>query len=173
MATNRRVISRARRGWLSPDAELELWLGPPGPGREPFFANAEEARTAWERVREHFPLPTSPGRRPWAWWCFEQHGLNYPGCDRERSTLYAAGGILDTEEKAELLIEWRREFDRAQKRGFAHCLGSGGWLHGADARRAHYAWTDIPFALVKQWTAEHRRHKQTIRDLAAMAAPSP
>ena len=25
-------------------------------------------------------VPTSPGRRPWAWWCFEPHGLDYP-CD--------------------------------------------------------------------------------------------
>jgi hypothetical protein len=39
--------------------------------------------------------------------------------------------------------------------------------------RAHYAWADIPPPLVKQWTAEYRRRKQTIRDFAAMAAPAP
>jgi hypothetical protein len=148
-------------------------LGPPGPGREPIFATAEEARQAWQRVRDNFPLPhNSPGRRPWAWWCFEPHEIAWPGYDAERSTLFTHGLVSD-EEKAQLLADWKGQFDKAQARGFALTLGPGEVLYGAAARRAHYEWADIPAALVKQWTAEHRRRKQTIRDLATMAAPGP
>jgi hypothetical protein len=99
MATNRRVISRARRDWLSPDAELELWLGPPGPGREPILATAEQARAAWERVREHFPLPNAAGRRAQAWWVFEAPaGLTF-NYDTERSTLFTHGLVSDEEKE--------------------------------------------------------------------------
>lgn len=170
MATNRRVISRARRGWLSPDAELELWLGPPGPGREPIFATAEEARQAWHRVRDSFSLPNAPGRRAQAWWAFDAPaGLTF-NYDTERSTLFTHG-LVSEEEKEQLLAEWKAEFDKAQARGFALTLGPDEVLYGAAARRAHYTWADIPGDLIEQWTAEHRRRKQATRDLAAMAVP--
>jgi len=40
----------------------------------------------------------------------------------------------------------------------------------AAAKRAHYAWADIPRALVKQWRAEYRRRQKAIRKLEADAA---
>jgi hypothetical protein len=147
-------------------------LGPPGPGREPIFATAEEAHQAWQRGRDNFSLPSAPGRRAQAWWAFEAPaGLTF-NYDTERSTLFAHGLVSD-EEKEQLLAEWKAEFDKAQARGFALTLGPGAVLYGAAAGRAHYAWADIPGELIEEWTAEHRRRKQTIRDLAATAASGP
>jgi hypothetical protein len=76
-----------------------------------------------------------------AWWSYEAP-IPWPGYERERSTLYAAG-LLGEDEKAELEAEWRREFDRAQEPGFTICLGPGEHLEGAAARRVHFRWADI------------------------------
>ena len=144
---------------LSADQELDLWLG----SRAEAFASPEARRAAWLRHREHFSLPSAPGRRAMAWWAYEA-SIPYPGPDREASTLYAAG-LLGEAEKVELEADWRREFDRAQEPGFWLCLGPGDWLEGAAARRAHYRWADIPRSLVKRWTAERKRQARTIRQL--------
>jgi hypothetical protein len=169
MPTNRSYIRRPHRSRLSADQELDLWLGR-GPLSDPRpFASEEARHAAWLRHREHFigQLPSGPGRRLQAWWQYEAP-IAWPGLDRERSTLYAAG-LLGEVEKAELEAEWRREFDHGQEPGFALCLGPGDWLEGAAARRALHAWADIPRQLVKRWTAERRRQAQTIRQLETMA----
>jgi hypothetical protein len=166
MGTNRSYIRRPQRSRLSPDQELDLWLGR-GPLSDPWPFVSEEARqAAWLRHREHLigQLPSSPGRRLQAWWQYFEGAPPYPGPDREASTLYAAG-LLGEAEKVELEADWRREFDRAQEPGFWLCLGPGDWLEGAAARRAHYRWADIPRALVKRWTAERKRQARTIRQL--------
>jgi hypothetical protein len=118
------------------------------------FVSDEQCREVWLRHRgrlmEQFG---SHGRRPMAWWRYEAGDLRYPGHDREQSTLYEAG-LLAEAERAELLVHWREEFDRAHGPHFFHCAGPGRILHGAAARRQHFKWADIPRALVAAWHAE-------------------
>src|SRR5262249_48288042 len=108
MPTNRKYIKRPNRAQISPDQEMSLWLGGPA------FESPEARKAAWFKHRDRLIgiLPSSSGRRPQAWWQYEAT-IPYPGYDHERSTLYAAGALGDAE-KADLEIEWRREFNRAQ-----------------------------------------------------------
>ena len=101
------------------------------------------------------------GHRPLAWWQYDApEGLQY-SYDTERSTLYEAG-LLSSEEREQLLLEWRQEFTRALAPNFMYCAGlrpdGGGalWLYGQAAREAHLQWADVPQSLVKRWTAERR-----------------
>ena len=150
---------------LSPDQELDLWLGSCVAGA---FASDDERRAAWIRDRDRLSaLFAAPGKRPMAWWQYEAP-IPWPGLDRQASTLYAAG-LLAESEKAELEADWRAEFDRAQEEGFWLCLGPGEQLEGAAARRAHYRWADIPRILIKRWTAERTRQTQTIHSMATVA----
>src|SRR6516225_1885744 len=152
MATNRSYIRRPHRTRLTHDQELDLWLGCGPIGDPQPFASAEARQAAWARHREHLirKLPSSPGRRPMAWWQYEA-AIPWPGYDRERSTLYSAG-LLGEDEKTELEAEWRREFERGQQRGFFFCSGPNKYYSGAVARRELYRWADIPLELVKRWT---------------------
>ena len=74
-------------------------------------------------------------------------------------------GLLQEDERAELVAEWREQFEKAQAAGFWFCLGSGRSLKGAPARRAHYKWADIPPKLVRQ----RRKRGKTIHELEAAA----
>jgi hypothetical protein len=140
---------------LNYGALMELWLGPPHDGS--YFGSREELEQAWEQNRDLvMRLWGSHGRRLMAWWEFDAGDLKHPGYDRERSTLWRAG-VLTAEEKAELEREWRREFEQAQAPDFTVNDGSGEVLTGIRARRAHYAWADVPDELVERWTAERRR----------------
>jgi hypothetical protein len=146
--------TRSHRGQLDAIAEMELWLGP-SPYLPPAFASGEHARAAWIRHRDRMMEQRGGhGRRPVAWWAFEAP-FEYPGYDRERSTLYAAG-LLAEAEREELLRYWREQFDRAWSPNFFHCGGPGKILHGVAARREHYRWADIPPDLVETWSAEHQ-----------------
>ena len=146
---------------LSPDQELDLWLGPCVAGA---FASDDERRAAWIRDRDRLSaLFAAPGKRPMAWWQYEAP-IPWPGIERQASTLYEAG-LLGDEERAELERDWRQEYDDAQDPEFWICLGPGERLEGAAARRAHYRWADIPRSLVKRWTAERKRQARTIRQL--------
>jgi hypothetical protein len=152
---------------LTSDEVLELWLGP-SPQRGALFRTREELQAAWVRGRDYVMAQWARGgRRPMGWWEFEAP-IPFPGLDRQASTLYASG-ILDDAEKAELEAEWREDFDDAQDPEFVVCLGPGEVLTGRAARRVHYRDADIPHALVKRWTTEHRRQARTIRHLEAMA----
>jgi hypothetical protein len=145
--------NRTSRGVLHSAAEMDLWLGP-SPYLAPAFDSDEQRRELWFRHREQMMEQFgSRGRRPQAWWRYEAGELRWPGRDRERSTLYEAG-LLGEEERAELLAYWREQFDRAHDPGFFHCGGPGQFLEGEAARRAHFAWADIPPALVEAWSAE-------------------
>ena len=141
--------------------------GPSGNPQQ--FASAETRRAAWQLHRGRLVgvLASAPGRRPQAWWEYEA-SIAWPGYDRERSTLYAAG-LLGEEEKAALEAEWRREFERGCDPDFVLCLGPDEHLTDAAARRALYRWADIPRQLVRQWTAERKRAAQTIHELEASA----
>ena len=112
-------------------------------------SRARKGRIWSERLSAARSLPT----RRWGWWLFEAGDLRYPGRDLERSTLFEAG-LLGDEEEAELLADWRCEFDRAHGPNFFHCA-SGKILRGEAARHAHLKWADIPPALVEEWSAEH------------------
>jgi hypothetical protein len=153
---------------LSPDQELDLWIGPCVAGA---FASDDERRAAWIRDRDRLSaLFAAPGRRLMAWWQFEAP-IAWPGIERQASALYEAG-LLGEAEKAELEREWRQEFDNAQDSNFWLCMGPGEILEGTAARRAHYREADIPAALVRKWTAEHRRQARTVRQIEAMATSS-
>src|SRR5262249_14579976 len=99
----------------------------------------------------------SHGRRPMAWWEFDAGDLKHPGYDRERSTLWRAN-VLSEAERTELEAEWAVEFAKAHRPHFFHHTGVE-VLHGVRARRAHYAWADIPDELIEQWTAARRRRR--------------
>ena len=103
-----------------------------------------ERRAAWFQHRERLmAMWGTNGRRPMAWWLFEAgEDLDYPGYDREQSTLYEAGLLSETE-RAALLARWRHEFDRARDPAFFVCLGPGQFLDGDAAREAHHVWSDI------------------------------
>ena len=124
----------------------ELLYGPDNTGSQ--FATRGELRTAWlEHRTTLLVLWGQIGRRPLGWWEVEcPPGLKFDH-DRERSTLWRAG-ILSEDERIELEMEWKREFERAFE------------LAGdAKVRRRRYSWADIPAELVRIWSRERRRHK--------------
>jgi hypothetical protein len=158
MPTNRVTVRRFRRS-LSHEQEMSLWLGD-HPYR-PAFGGEQERRAAWVRHRDRLMAAWAKhGKRPVGWWDYEAP-LPRPDSEREQSTLYEAG-LLGETERAELLAEWRREFERAHGPHLFHCDGPGAVFHGAAARRRHYAWAGIPRALLAQWTRERRRRNRII-----------
>jgi len=48
-------------------------------------------------------------------------------------------------------------FARAWQPGFAAVSAPGEIYHGEAARQKHFAWADIPSALVEQWEAARQR----------------
>ena len=124
---------------------MELWLGP-NPSQGSLFNSREELQTAWETNRaEVMARWGSHGRRPQGWWQLdpEAGNLEYPGYNRERSTLWRAN-VLTADERAELESGWRREFDAARGKG-------------ARARREAFEHHDIPADLVAKWSARKKR----------------
>ena len=165
MPTNRVPVRRLRRD-LSHDQEMSLWLGD-HPYR-PAFGSEQERRAAWVRHRDRLMVAWAKhGKRPAGWWDYESP-VSRPDYEREQSTLYEAELLSETE-RAELLAEWRREFERAHEPYFFHCDGPGAVYDGAAARRRHYAWAGIPRSLLTQWTAERRHRSRTIHKLKTAA----
>jgi hypothetical protein len=141
---------KERRHQLNQEQELSLHYGDL-PGR-PAFAGDEERQASWAHHRDRLLAEYRHARRPLAWWAFES-SFHWPGREHERSTLYRAE-VLSADERARVMAEWRVEFDKAQAPGFWLCQGPGRFLNGADARREHYRWADIPAELVERWSAE-------------------
>jgi hypothetical protein len=126
---------------------MAFWLGE-GPLDNPQpFASPAARKAAWLRHRHRLigTLPSSPGRRPLAYWQYDAP-IRWPGYDGERSALYEAG-LLGEEEKAALEAEWRREFDFAQR------------LPAGDRRFQHYVDVDIPEELARRWTRAATKKK--------------
>ena len=101
------------------------------------------------------------GSRPPEWWLFERN-LQPPDHDREAELLMAMGE-LSAAELAELVPDWREEYEKTLCPGFAFCIGHAKpddtfatWIEGEEGRRAHLAWAGIPKVLVKQWERERR-----------------
>jgi hypothetical protein len=160
--TDRKPLHRAHRSRLDGDAEMELHLGPGHRGS--VFENEAQRQWAWTQHRDRLMQQYARGgKRPWAWWRYEAQ-VPHPG-DRQASTLYEMGQLGD-EERHELEHWWREQYLRAWDPHFFHCEGPGRFFHGAPARRRHFAWADIPAEFVKQWSAEYRRRRRTIRQLA-------
>jgi hypothetical protein len=88
-----------------------------------------------------------------AWWEFDAGDLRFPGLDCESSTPYAAN-LLTADETTELMQFWRTEYGRANAPGFFYCEGPGKIFRGAEARRRHYEWSDIPHSLIAAWSAQ-------------------
>lgn len=167
--------------------DQEMWLGPSERGS--VFASEQEQRAYWFQHRDRLMLLLGKnGRRPWAWWHYDVR-VRHPGPDWERSVLWdlstsgtfrsASGthrcptdlrGALTEQELAELEVDWRHEFDGAWCSGFSFTERPGEALYGAPARRRHYEWADIPFALTTAWTRERRSSAKQIRALRGRGA---
>ena len=144
---------------LSVPQEECLRYGPDERRDDPFISIAE-ARQAWFANRDRLLAGHGPGRRPFGWHEFEG-GPNLPyDYDRERSLLFERG-LLGESEKAELIAEWRREFQRAEQ------------LDDAIRRAKHLKWADIPASLLKRWRAERRRRGKTAREAEAIVDQPP
>ena len=134
----------------------ELWLGA-HPTTGSHFRSREELVAAWEAGRAVvMRLWGSHGRRPMAWWEFDAGDLKHPGYDRERSTLWRAG-VLSESERTELEAEWRREYEAVRGKGVRE-------------RREHLEHCDVPHELIEAWTAARRRPS---RHSAASEAAAP
>ena len=94
--------------------DAEMWYGPGHHASA--FASVERARRYWIENRARFD---PRGRRQETVGMVGLRGRRrrHPGRDLERSTLFEAG-LLGAEEEAELLTDWRREFDRANGADF-------------------------------------------------------
>jgi hypothetical protein len=140
---------------ITPLQEMDLWLGPSYHGSA--FSTDQERRRLWaahrERIMEYWG---QDGRRPQAWWRYDAPHIPYPGYARERSALFEAGLLTKSEAKA-LTAEWRAEFQRASQPNFFFTTAPGEILQGEAARQKHFAWADIPTALVQQWEAARQR----------------
>jgi hypothetical protein len=167
MPTNRHPVRHPRRGQLSHEQELELWLGPSHRGSA--FGSESERVAAWRRHRDRLmTVWAKHGTRPDGWWRYESP-IPRPRGDTERSTLYVAG-LLSEEERAELETWWRGRGNRISSSVMALVASS----KVAAARRAHLRWADVPSSLVDRWQAGRRRRGKTIRSLEAAAGqPTP
>jgi hypothetical protein len=135
----------------------ELWLGASF-DRGSFFSSREELRAAWETHRDEIMRRWgNHGRRPAGFYEFMWDGPR-PAYDVERSTLWRAGLLSETE-RAQIEAEWRQEFERAHKPDFFHHTGSE-VLHGEPAAQAHLRWADVPRELVRRWTAARKRRER-------------
>jgi hypothetical protein len=158
--TNRTPIQRIGRG-LSYDQRYSLEFGDPD-HLPPAFPNDDEPRAAWFQHRDMIMPHWQRGCRPLAWWQYEDHGLQRPPAAYQEATLYERG-LLGNGERARLLRRWRESFDEAQADDFAYCIGSkpgqtfSTWLHGDEARQAHYAWAGIPRELIRRWERQRRK----------------
>jgi hypothetical protein len=151
----RPVVVSHPAGMITPLQEMELWLGPSHHGSA--FSDDEQRRRLWAAHRERLMRWWgTDGRRPQAWWRYDAPNIPYPGYARERSTLFAAG-LLSKRELAALTVEWRAEFQRAWEPSFAFVAAPGEIYQGAVARQKHFAWADIPSALVQKWEGARQR----------------
>ena len=136
-----------RKPRLTPDEELELWLGP---SNRPLFKTAAKARAAWFANRDALMATfAQAGRRPQAWWTFETAFDEYPGYKVETVFLFEHD-LLTPAELAELLPRWREVFDEVNAPGWSgECAGidehgQAIWKRGVEGRTMMYEWAQIP-----------------------------
>ena len=124
----------------------------------------------WVKHKDQIMASTRAGSRPEEWWAYEKQMPQPRDLGDERITLFKMAELTETE-LAELMPEWREDYEKANEPNFSYCTGDG-WLRGEAAKRAQYSWAGIPPALVKKWDAERRRRAKTIRKLAEPPADS-
>jgi hypothetical protein len=127
------------------------------------FDDEAEVLAAWAQHREQILARyQGNGRRPWGFWAIDHPELRWRGYDRQRSTLCRAG-LLGAQEKAELVVWWRQQYDRA----WSEYDGEPG------ARRKHLRSVDVPANLVRQWDGERRPRGKAIRKFETACQPEP
>ena len=124
----------------------------------------------WLKHKDRIMASTRAGSRPEEWWAYEKQMPQPRDLGDERITLIEMAELTETE-LAELMPEWREEYEKANEPNFSYCTGDG-WLRGEAAKRAQYRWAGIPPALIKKWDAERKRRAKTIRRLAEPPADS-
>jgi len=124
----------------------------------------------WVKHKDQIMAWTRAGSRPEEWWAYEKQMPQPCDLGDERITLFEMAELTETE-LAELMPEWREEYEKANEPNFSYCTGHG-WLRGEAAKRAQYRWAGIPPALIRKWDAECRRRAKTIRKLAEPPADS-
>src|SRR5262249_28439968 len=143
---------RAARG--RDDGQLmELWLGPSQRGSR--FRDEAEPRGAWAENRNRLMERWGGRGRP------AEGGGGVggrgPSLPRVRSRAFLPVRARPLRRRREGRVpHWREEFDRAHSPGLFHCAGPGKFLDRDAARRAHFAWANIPSSLVDAWTAERQ-----------------
>jgi hypothetical protein len=157
MATNRTPLQRTGLA-LNHEQEMSLRYGELASHFA--FASEEERREVWFYHRDRLLQHCSGGQRPAGWWDYECPIRRPRDRDYEEAALLEAG-LLTEDEVTELTSRWRQHFERAQQPGFVFCVGFAKpgdtvatWLEGEAAREAHYRWSGIPKAFVREWTAE-------------------
>jgi hypothetical protein len=147
------VVVKPSANMITPLQEMELWLGPSHHGSS--FTSDDERRRLWVENRDRLlRLFGQDGCRPMAWWWYESP-VPFPGLKLQRSTLYAHGLLGEAEARA-LVVDWRAEFKRASQPDFYFIAAPGEIYQGAIARQKHFAWADIPSALLQQWEVRTR-----------------
>ena len=147
MPTNRRYVRRPHRTRPDGDQEMALWLGE-GPLDDPQpFANPAARKAAWQRHRHRLigTLPSSPGRRPLAWWQYDAP-IRWPGYDAERSTMCRPG-------YSSAMTSVRL----SKRNGAANLILPSGFPQVSAA--LHHAWADIPDELARRWTLAATKKK--------------
>jgi len=111
---------------ISHHQEMELWFGTRG--KPSAFANEDERKHLWQEHRDRLmKYWANNGRRPIAWWKFESP-LRWPGFDRERSALWAAR-LLSNTEMQQLEAQWTEAFYKSCEPGFTFREFTGGEAH--------------------------------------------
>jgi hypothetical protein len=124
--------------------EMQMWLGC-ADHQPSAFASEDERRRLWFENRDRLMKWWGcHGRRPLAWWTYEAPADLYYDFQTERSTLFMAN-LLAEDERAELLVYWRREFARMLDPTFGDM----------EACRVHRESCDLPSSLLAQWSTEY------------------
>ena len=97
-----------RRQGLSMMEQAELMIGPSPRGG--IFSDDGARQRAWQQYRDELMAKSRAGRRPWAWWRFEQE-TEPP---RRERALLEAHGLLRPDELGELTEQAVEEAKSAQ-----------------------------------------------------------
>jgi len=137
--------------------QLELWLGCGHNGSS--FESDAHRREVWFRFRDKLMrIWGKNGKRPMGWWLYEaaEWGLppRHPGA-HQQSILYEFSNALGVEERGQLEVEWRKEFDKTWREGFSYFHEDQ--IFFADIAR-ELAWIamDLPVVLHDRWMAERQ-----------------
>jgi len=87
----------------------------------------------WVKHKDQIMASTRAGSRPEEWWEYEKQMPQPCDLGDERITLFEMVELTETE-LAELMPEWREEYEKVNEPNFSYCTGHD-WLRGEAARR--------------------------------------